>query len=162
MATLLLILHIIFAGTWVGLGVANLILDGMAANQRGTFGELPTMKAQARLGTVLGSMSGIGLLITGGAYTGLMGLGWFPFGTLNWLAAKQVIFVILLALSFGIMMPKGKKIDRMIESEMASPNATNGASNELRQMMGVLKSVGILMFLLVLTNVVLGEWKPMF
>jgi hypothetical protein len=120
------------------------------------------MKAQARLGTVLGSLSGIGLLLTGGAYTGMMHLGWFPFGTLNWLAYKQVIFVILLLMSFLIVMPKGKKIDVLIASEMASPNASKGASNELRQMMGTLKSVGTLMFLMVLANIVLGEWKPNF
>jgi len=162
MPTFLLILHIIFAGTWVTLGIANLIMVGLAGKHRGTYAELPILKAQATLGTVLGSISGIGILVTGGAYTGILSLGWFPFGTLNWLAAKQTIFVILLALSFGVMMPKGKKIDAMIAAEMASPNAVNGASDALRSAMATLKTVGTLMFLLVLTNIVLGEWKPNF
>jgi hypothetical protein len=162
MSTVLLIFHIIFAGTWISLGIANMIIAGQAAKQRGTFAELPTMKIQALLGRVLGSVSGIGILLTGGAYVGMMHLGWFPFGTLNWLAIKQVDFVILLILSFAVMMPRGKKIDAMIASEMAGPNATKGASAELRKAMGLLKSIGGLMMLLVLLNIILGEWKPDF
>jgi len=162
MYTVFVILHIICAGIWFSLGIVNMLLMTQAGKKRGTAAELAHMSSQALCGRIMGMIGGIGILLTGGAITGIMSLGWFPFGTTNWLATKQTIFVILLILSFAVMMPKGKKIDAMIATESASPNASKGASSELRAAMGTLKTVGILMNLLVLTNIILGEWKPNF
>ena len=162
MYTVFVVLHILCAGVWFTIGIANMLLLKQVAKTKGTAGELAHMSSQALLGRVMGMIGGIGILITGGAMTGIAGLGWFPFGTLNWLACKQTVWVILFIISLAVMMPKGKKIEAMIASESASPNAAKGASEGLRAQMATLKTFGIIMNLLVLVNIILGVWKPIF
>ena len=162
MFTIFLILHILCAAIWFALGLVNMLLMRQAVKAKGTAAELSFMSSQALAGRVMGMIGGIGILLTGGAITGIMHFGWFPFGTSDWLATKQVIFVILLIISFAVVMPVGKKIDAMIASEQAGPNASRGASQPLREAMNKLKTFGIIMNLLVLINIILGVWKPVF
>jgi hypothetical protein len=160
MYTFLVILHILSAGVWVSLGVVTIFLNSFRKRVAGTAGELYLMRALIMFGAIMGNIGGIGILITGGAMTGMVWHGWFDFGALPWLAAKQTIYVVLLIMTFAIMLPATKKARRSIGEEMAGLNPAGGASDVLRKQIDRLVAVGLFMQLLILTNIVLGEWGP--
>ena len=160
MYTVFVILHIISAGTWIGLGVVTVLLTGLRKKAQGTLGELYLIRAGVLFGAVMGNIGGIGILITGGAMAGIR-YSWFPFSTLPWLAIKQTIFVILLIMTFAIMVPKSKKIRAMSGEELGGKNPGGGASLALRTMMDQVHTIGMFMQMLILTNIILGEWQPM-
>lgn len=160
MYTFLVVLHIISAGIWVALGVVAIFLNSFRKRAAGTGGELYLMRALVMFGAIMGNIGGIGILVTGGAMTGIAGLGWFQFSLMPWLATKQTLFVILLILSFAVMLPISKKARRTIGEEMAGLNPNAGASPELRLMIDRMVAISLFMQLLVITNIVLGEWGP--
>lgn len=160
MYTTFVVLHIICAGIWVALGVVAIFLNSFRKRVAGTAGELYLMRAIIMFGAIMGNIGGIGILVTGGAMTGMVWHGWFDFGTLPWLATKQTIFVVLLIMTFAIMLPASKKAGRMIGEEMAGLNPAGGASAGLRQAIDRVVAIGLFMQLLIITNIVLGEWGP--
>jgi hypothetical protein len=160
MYTSLVVLHIISAGIWVALGVVAIFLNSFRKRVAGTAGELYLMRALIMFGAIMGNIGGIGILITGGAMTGMVWHAWFDFNLLPWLATKQVIYVVLLIMTFGIMLPVSKKAGRMIAEEMAGLNPAGGASAALRSTMDRVVAIGLFMQLLIITNIVLGEWGP--
>ena len=162
MYTVFLILHIICSGCWISILFANISVGGVLKKSVGTLGELYLMRALIAVGSVMGNIGGIGILITGSVITGMDHKGWFPFGTLNWLACKQVIFIVLLGMTFGVMVPRVKKARRMIAEELAGASPTKGASVALRKLIMGIMPIGMVMNVLVLLNIILGTWKPNF
>ena len=161
MYTVFVILHILSAGVWIGLGVVTVLTNNFRKRAAGTLGELYLMRSALICGSVMGNIGGIGILITGPALAGIHGLPWFPFGTLPWLAIKQLVFLVVLLITFAIYVPQSKKIGRKIGEEMGGANPSRGASSELRTMFDRIVTVGMVVQMLVLLNIILGEWKPM-
>jgi hypothetical protein len=161
MYTAFVILHVLSAGVWIGLGVVTVLTNNFRIRAAGTLGELYLMRATLIYGAVMGNIGGIGILITGPAIAGIHHLPWFAFSAVPWLAIKQVVFVIVLAMTFAIYVPRSKKIGRRIGEEMGGATPASGASVELRGMFDRLVTVGLIIQLLVLLNVILGEWQPM-
>ena len=161
MYTVFVILHILSAGVWIGLGVVTVLTNNFRQRAAGTLGELYLMRLTLICGSVMGNIGGIGILITGPAMAGIHGLPWFPFGTLPWLAIKQVVFLVVLLITFAIYVPRSKKIGRRIGEEMGGANPAMGASAELRTMFDRIVTVGMVVQILVLLNIILGEWQPM-
>ena len=60
-----------------------------------------------------------------------------------------------------MLMPTGKKILALANTELAGPNAVRGASEELRALMGRQYATVMFVALLVLINMFLGESKAM-
>jgi hypothetical protein len=160
MYTVFLILHIIVAGCWISILFANIAMMGNLTKAQGTVGELYLMRSVISIGSVMGNIGGIGILITGFGLVGIQHMGIFPFGVVNWLALKQTIFVILLVMTFAMMVPRVKMLRRLIAEELAGPDASKGASNGLRSQLGGIRTLGMMMNVLVLCNIILGVWKP--
>jgi hypothetical protein len=158
--TFFVILHLIFVG--MGVGITTLTIIGRINRKKaqGTIGELMMTRAMAMNGKIMGSMAIIGLLVTGVILT-LMSYSFFPFSTLPWLALKQTVFVILMGAAFTGTIPRGEKIMKMASAELAGPNASKGASEELRKLMTRQYYSVLLIGFLVLINMTLGESKAM-
>ena len=161
MYTVFLILHILSAGVWIGLGVVTVLTNNFRKRAAGTLGELYLMRSTLIYGSVMGNIGGIGILISGPAIAGMAHLPWFAFGTWPWLAIKQVVFVIVLALTFAVYVPHSKRLGRRIAEEMGGASPAAGASRELRTMFDRIVTIGMIIQILVLLNIILGVWRPM-
>lgn len=162
MYSLFLLLHLLCAAIWVGLGVVTLLTDRFRGRSAGTLGELYLMRSTLIYAAIMGNIGGIGILITGPGLAGIEHLPWFAFNGAPWLAIKQLIFVIVLAMTFGLQVPMTKKVRARIAEEMAGAHATHGASDGLRSSFAQLVRITHIMQILVLINVILGVLKPMF
>jgi hypothetical protein len=156
MYTIFLILHIISAGIWIALAPAMTVVSGLMRKSRGTPAEYNYMRVAGVLGLMLGNIGGIGILVTGPAMVGIHHWPWFPFDSMPWLAWKQVIYIVILLLSFGVMVPASKKTRKKLAEELQSNHQGPGASEELRAMFNRQGAIGMLIGLLVLTNIILG------
>jgi len=157
-----LILHVISAGVWIALLPLQWVINKLTKRAAGNLGELYLMRASIGSGRLLGNLGGIGILITGGGLVGIGRYGWFPFDTHAWLAYKQIIYIVILAILFALFIPAVKKAARLVGEEMGGPTANMGASTELRNAMARMNMIGMIMNLFVLINIILGEWKPNF
>jgi hypothetical protein len=160
MYTAIVVLHILSAGVIIGLMTSAIIGTAMRKKIMGTPAELAAIKNAATVAPIMANIGSNGLLITGVILT-LMQWSFFSFSTLPWLAMKQVIFVIILIISFASLMPRGKKILNMATAELAGPNAAKGASQELRKLVNTQYATTLFVAILVLCNMVLGESKAM-
>src|SRR5690349_25845 len=103
---------------------------------------------------VMGNVGGIGILITGGVIAGMRHASWFDFAGVPWLAVKQLVFVIVLALTFAVFVPRSKSVKRMIGEAMGSANPHAGASDELRRAFDRFIAIGLAIQFLVLLNII--------
>jgi len=161
MYVLFVILHILSAGVWIGLGVVTMLANRYRKRVAGSFGELYVMRITTIFAGVMGNVGGIGILITGSAIAGIRHLPWFDFGGVPWLAVKQTVFVIVLAMTFAMFVPRSKQVKRMIGEAMGGAQPHSGASDELRRAFDRFVAIGLAIQFLVLLNIILGEWQPM-
>ena len=155
------ILHILSAGVWIGLGVVTVLANRYRKRIAGSYGELYIMRITLKLSSAMGNIGGIGILVTGGAMTGIRHLSWFDFSGVPWLAVKQTVFVIVLAMTFALFVPASKKAGRMIGEAMGGATPQRGAPDELRKQFDRAIAIGMAIQLFVLLNIILGEWQPM-
>lgn len=160
MYTIFLVLHVLTAGIWMALFPTVMILNGLRKKAANTSSELPYMKAISVLGLVLGNVGAIGVLISGPALAGIGKYPWFDFATMPWLAWKQVIFFLALILSFAVIVPRSKKVRKLLTELLDAKRANIGASDELRSTFDSYVTASLIVNLLVLINMILGEWKP--
>lgn len=154
MYTLFVILHIMSATALVGLGLTTLVLNGFRKKLEGTIGETYVMRAMLACSRTMGNVGAIGLLITGAGIAGIGGLQWFAFGTLPWLAVKQVIYLLILGMTFGLFVPRSRPVSKqLLDGSPATP--------EIRKAINQIVTIQYAIQILALVNVVLGEWKPM-
>ncbi len=158
--TIFVILHILSVGVIIGLLVSTIIGTALRKKVMGTPAEIAAMRNGAVMAERMSMIGSNGILITGIVMT-LLQYSFFPFGSFPWLAIKQVVFVIILAISFSMLMPNGKKIHKRADEELAGPNAARGASDDLRKMVNRQYAIVMFVALLVLINVTLGESKAM-
>lgn len=159
---LFLVLHVICAALWLAAFPAMHFITKTRRRSKGSIGELHYMRSAASIGTIFGNIGGVGILITGGAIAGIGGWGWFEFGTLPWLAWKQVIFVLILSLVFAVIIPRSKRARVMLGERFSLPLAQSGATEELRAAYDALYTLQLIVNILVLVNLSLGVLKPMF
>lgn len=104
------VLHIITAGLWIANIIATPIFMKAIKKESGTPAESKLISLHLVFSNLLGSVGAMGLLITGVVLTSLNpGFGFFDFSANHWLATKQIIMVILLALIFAKLIPSAKK-----------------------------------------------------
>lgn len=111
-------LHIIFAGMWLIFFAADLIIKNKIekCNTPETKQELISLYLQ--LSNLFGIVGSLGIAITGI----IMVLqnpvyGFFDMSHAHWLATKQIIFVIILILTFVKIIPDSKKLRISLGSE---------------------------------------------
>jgi hypothetical protein len=156
-----LFLHIFFAGMVLSLFPFSMFMKGRKARSKGTPVELYHIQMEFGVGRFMGMIGGIGLLIAGGAMAGIGKMPWFDFGneTYLWLAVKQVIYVFVLILNFGFMMPVAKKAMPLVAQQLAT-GGTSGATEEIRALAAKASVIGALMGILGLVNAILGVFGP--
>jgi hypothetical protein len=156
-----LFLHIFFAGMVLSLFPFSLFMKGRKARSKGTPVELYHIQMEFGVGRFMGMIGGIGLLVAGGAMAGIGKMPWFDFGNDQylWLAIKQTVYVFVLILNFGFMMPVAKKAMPLIAKQLATGGA-GGATEEIRALAAKASVIGALMGLLGLTNALLGVFGP--
>jgi hypothetical protein len=153
-------LHIISAGVIIGL-ITNAIMGTMMRKKiKGTPAELASIRTGAIMAPIMANIGSIGLLLTGVILT-LMQYSFFPFSTLPWLAIMQTDYIVIMAISGAVMMPTGKKILAMANSELASPGAAKGASDALRALVAKQYTLTMVIAFLVLIAILVGESKDM-
>jgi hypothetical protein len=160
MYTFIVILHIISVGVGVGLITMTIVGTILRNKVKGTPAEIAAIRSGAMISPIMGNIATTGLFVTGAILT-TMSYSWFPFSTIPWLALKQSVFVVVLLISLLMLKPQGEKILKMASAELASPNAAQGASAELRALVARQYMTVMLMALLVLINISLGESKAM-
>ena len=160
MYTFFVILHIISVGIGVGLVTTMVVGTILRKKVKGTAAEIAAIRSGAMMAPIMGNLASVGLLITGAVIT-TMNYSWFPFSTFPWLAIKQCVFILLLLVSLFMLKPRGEKILKMATAELSSPNASRGASEELRALVGKQYATVLFIALLVLINISLGESKAM-
>ncbi|MFI5262921.1 MAG: hypothetical protein ACHQM6_00240 [Candidatus Kapaibacterium sp.] len=128
---------------------------------KGTPAELTVMANLNMIGATFGMIGGLGILITGGALTGIESYKWFAFSEFPWLAWKQVIYVVILIINFSIVMPASKKMSKLIAEKVAA-GGQGGASDEIRALGARIGMFAPLMNILALVNMVLGTSKGIF
>ena len=160
MYTLFVVLHLISVGVIVGLVTTMIIGTVLRKKVKGTPGEIAAIRSGAMMAPIMANIGSIGLLVTGVTMS-WMNYSFFQFNSLPWLAMKQTIFVIIMAISGSVLAPTGKKILALSTAELATPGAAMGASSELRAMVSRQYAVVLFVAFLVLCNMILGESKAM-
>ena len=155
-------LHIISTGVIIGL-ITNAILGtSMRKKMKGTIAELGSIRMAAITSPIMANIGSIGLLLTGVVMTIMLyNSSFFGFSTLPWLAMMQTDYVVIMAISGAVMMPRGKKILAMANAELSSPNAAKGASEALRAMVAKQFVWVMVIAVLVLIAIMVGESKDM-
>ncbi len=161
MYNVLLFFHIFFAAMVLALVPFGIFMKGRKARSKGTPVELYNIQMEFAVGRFMGMIGGIGLLIAGGGLAGIGKMPWFAFGNEQflWLAVKQSVYVVVLILNFGFMMPVGKKAMPLIAQQIAA-GGSGGATDEIRALAAKASMIGTLMGLLGMTNAVLGVFGP--
>jgi hypothetical protein len=159
MVNLFRIFHVFFASMTLALLPVMMILRRKIAMSKGTPAELTTMGTMLWIGRLMGMVGGLGLLLTGGALTGIETYKWFSFSEFPWLAWKQTIFVVILIINFAFMMPSSKKMEALMNKQEASGGL---ATDEIRALGAKLGMFGMIMNLLALAAMTLGVSKGIF
>jgi hypothetical protein len=161
MYTFWVVLHIISAGAFIGLGFATVVTNGLRNGAAGTYGEFQYMRTLLVQARVFGNIGAIGVLVTGAAAAGMAHLPWFAFDQLPWLALKQTVWILIAIMTGALFIPRAVRARKMIVSELTMPSVSSGASKELKRMIDQVVVIIYLIELLVLLNVILGESQAM-
>ncbi|MCU0681197.1 MAG: DUF2269 family protein [Polyangiaceae bacterium] len=157
MYTLFLTLHVVSACVWFGVTPAQLVLRRASLARRDAPGEVALMGAFARLAFVAGNVGGIGIALSGVGLVWAGHLPWFAFGAVPWLATKQTLYVLILAINFVAVVPTAKRARALLG---AAPAA--GAGDEVRSEFERLHRLGFVIQALVFAALVLGVSRPSF
>jgi len=155
------VLHVFFAAMTIALLPFSLLMMKRIKRSAGTPVELTSMMILGYIGKTMGMMGGIGLLLMGGAMTGVAKFPWFNFQEFPWLAWKQVIFFTILAINFAVVVPASKKIGKLIAERM-STGGVGGATDEIRAIGSKIGVFTMIMNILTLIAMTLGVTKGIF
>ncbi len=107
-------LHILFAGIWLSFFVTELILRGRI-NKEVAVKE--NVSSYLMFTNIFGISGSIGILLTGIMLVLNSGYGFFDMSSNHWLAAKQIILVIILLITFSMVIPTAGEIRRELEKD---------------------------------------------
>lgn len=100
-------LHIMFVGIWLSFFVIEFILRGRI-NKKIAVNE--NVSNYLMFTNVFGIVSAIGILLTGILLVINSGYGFFDMSSNHWLAAKQIILIIILFVTFSMVIPTAGEI----------------------------------------------------
>lgn len=144
------VLHILSAVVWLGLLPADLSLRKYIKKYRGREGEGRLISAYLYITNISGMIGMTGVLLTGVILTFILPYySFFDFSTNHWLAAKQVVMVILLVLVFAFLIPKARQVRTSIKGDLEETFPLN---DETYRKLEGLKTIVTISNLLVLLN----------
>ena len=102
-------LHIIFAGIWLSFFITEFVLRGRI-NKEVSVKE--NVSSYLMFTNIFGISGAIGILLTGILLVLNSGYGFFDMSSNHWLAAKQIILVVILLITFSMVIPTAGEIRR--------------------------------------------------
>ncbi len=111
-------LHILFAGIWLSFFVTELILRGRI-NKEVSVKE--NVSSYLMFTNIFGISGSIGILLTGVLLVLNSGYGFFDMTGNHWLAAKQIILLLILIIIFSMVIPNAGEIRRELGKDGDMP-----------------------------------------
>ncbi len=102
-------MHILFAGIWLSFFVTEFILRGRIKKEVSVKENIVSYLMFTNIFGITGS---IGILLTGILLVLNSGYGFFDMTSNHWLAAKQIILVLILLITFSMVIPTAGEIRR--------------------------------------------------
>jgi hypothetical protein len=145
---------------WVAEAVVSIILGRFIRAYEDKPVEATLTLAMGRLQSGLGSIAGMGILLTGLGliwqdHLGLLGIGGGV--TPTWLFIKQVVYIILMAVVGSQLIPRSAKVEKQLEATIKEAGTV---TSEARVLLARINTLGMINTALVLINVFLAVWKP--
>lgn len=143
-------LHIIFAGIWLINLVSDSFLKGVISKNKHKSGERKFISLYLTFVNLFGMIGSTGILISGILITAMNpGYGFFQMSGNHWLAAKQIIMVVILLIIFVFVIPQAKKIRISLGKDLET---SEGVSEEGYRLLTKLFKINTAINLLVLIN----------
>ncbi|MCA9904890.1 MAG: hypothetical protein KC547_13630 [Anaerolineae bacterium] len=157
---ILLIIHIVAVGLWIGQEGVTFALGRLIKGAAGKPQELTLMNAHLAAVGFMGGLAGPVVLLTGLGLIWVDGYGLLGIGgglTPTWLMVKQIVYIILLILVFGLITPRVKQYQQAAAAAAASGGAV---TPEVRSLWNQARTIALIHSALVLLNIILAVWKP--
>lgn len=152
--TILTVIHILSAVTWLGLVPADLVLRKNIKKSRGRHSERKLISIYLYLVNITGIIGMTGIVITGVILTSILPYySFFSFAANHWLTTKQVIMVILIILVFALLIPAAKKVRTALG---ADPESEVPLNEDVYRNLGKLETIITIINVLVLINYLLA------
>lgn len=110
-------LHIIFAGIWLSFFVIELFLRGRI-NKEISVNE--NVSNYLMFTNIFGISGSIGILVTGILLVVNSGYGFFDMTSNHWLAAKQIILLVILLITFSMIIPTAGAVREDLKKDTES------------------------------------------
>ncbi len=111
-------LHILFAGIWLSFFITEFVLRGRI-NKEVSVKE--NISSYLMFTNIFGISGSIGILLTGILLVVNSGYGFFDMSSNHWLAAKQIILVLILLITFSMVIPTAGEIRRELGKDGDMP-----------------------------------------
>lgn len=153
----LITFHIIFAGIWLTGFLSEIIFKRQIINNRGKSGENKFILIYMKYINLSGMIGSMGILLTGILLVVMNpGYGFFQMSANHWLATKQIVMVIILAVIFANIIPASKRIRTEIGSDLEnSAQLSSEGYNTLSKLFKMTMLINVLVlinFLLAITH----------
>lgn len=143
------VIHILSAVVWLGYVPSDIVLRRQINNSRGTSGEKNLISSYLILTNIAGIIGMSGLLFTGIILVSVIPYYFFfNFASNHWLAAKQVIMVVLIILVFAFLIPKAKELRTTLNNEKLSQvPLSDKAHRDLKNLETIISIIDVLVLL---------------
>ncbi len=146
----ILTMHIIFAGIWLINLFSDSKLRSFVFKNKNKIGEKKFIILYLTFVNLFGIIGAAGILVTGISMVVLnSGYGFFQMTANHWLAAKQILMIVLLLIIAAFVIPTAKKIRKQIGEDLESPA---GISEEAYINLKKLYSLNTIINVIVLIN----------
>lgn len=140
-------LHILFAGIWLSFFLIERVLKGRIIKGISVNENLSNYLLFTNLFGITGA---IGILLTGILLVLNSGYGFFDMTNNHWLAAKQMILLLILIITFAVVIPTAKEIREKLDSAKAKVSEAN--YKKLFKANLIINSLVLINFLFAITN----------
>lgn len=149
--------HILSSIAWLGAFVANFFLAFQVGKAFESPREKELMRSERKATSIGAHFGAVGILISGWVMSVMPGgpqWGWFNIPLYNWLAIKQLVFIIILVL-VGFSIKKSVSFKRKLKSERGTV-----VSEDARKKWKAAYVLSLVIYFLVVLNTYLGITKP--
>jgi len=144
-------LHIVFAGIWMIFFAADIILKTQIRNSQAGETKNKLIKLYLQFSNLFGIVGSVGISLSGIILVLLNpGYGFFDMSHAHWLATKQILFVIILLITFLKLIPESKNLNSLIEKR--DDDGIDGKYNSITKLNFLITIIVILNFIFAITH----------
>ena len=142
----LVTIHILFAGMWTIFFAADIFLKRQVREARREEVQNKFISLYLQFSNLFGIVGAVGIALTGIIIVIMNpGYGFFDMSHAHWLATKQMIFVIILFITFARIIPQSKKLRSFI---------AEGVSDQIHSQFEKVTKSNLIINVLVILNLV--------